>query len=160
MGGGVTVHYNKEIKTIIKLTKEDGDVINITNDKDVKYINDILDDRYVNKLEIFSGVEKYNFSYESCKNWYNLTTIVIHEGVTFFPFNFYFDGYYSSILERLVIYGKDTYLFYHGNVSYLYTNLVNYLNIYVDKSNVAELNKYRYNNNLNYTVYSLEEYHE
>lgn len=115
---------------------------------------------YVVKLEVFSGVENNSYNDDYFKDWYRLQTIVIHEGVTFFPFNFYFDGYYSSTLERLVIYGKDTYLFYYGNVSYLYTNLVNYLNIYVDKSNVAELNKYRYNNNLNYTVYSLEEYHE
>ena len=124
-------------------------------------MNDIFDrnSEYVTKLEVFSGVENNRYNDDYFKNWYNLTTIVIHEGVTFFPFNFYFYGYYSSILERLVIYGKDTYLFYHSNVSYLYTNLVNYLNIYVDKSNVSKLENYKHQNNLNYNVYSLDRYH-
>ena len=161
MGGGV-VHYNKEIKTIIKLTRENGDVISITNDMVDYRMNDIFEynREYVVKLEVFNGVENNSYNDNYFKDWYRLQTIVIHEGVKTFPFNFTYDRYEAKI-NNLLIYGKNmTNLFYYGNISYLYINLVDYLNIYVDKSNVRELEKYKYQNNLSYYVYSLDSYHD
>ena len=160
MGGGVTVHYNKEIKTIIKLTTEDGDVISITNDKDVYYMNNIFDDNreYVTKLEVFSGVENNRYDDYYFKDWYRLRTIVIHEGVTNFPFNLSYDRYNAQI-NNLLIYGKNMNIFYHGDLQYLFRNLNSYLTIYVDESKVAELKNYKYENNLSYSVYSLDRYH-
>lgn len=161
-GGGVTVHYNKEIKTIIRLTRENGDVISITNDKDSYYIKGIFDDNreYVTKLEIFNGFENYKFNDSDLIDWYRLRTIVIHEGVKTFPFNFTYDRYNSQI-NNLLIYGKDiSKLFYYGNIQYLFRNLNSYLTIYVDESKVAELENYKYKNNLSYSVYSLEKYHD
>ena len=139
-GGGGKVHYNKEIKTIIKLTKEDGDVINITNDMDDYRMNNIFEynREYVTKLEVFSGVENNRYNDYYFKDWYRLRTIVIHEGVTNFPFNLSYDRYYSSV-NKLLIYGKNMNIFYHGDVAYLFRNLNSYLTIYVDESKVAEL---------------------
>ena len=161
MGGGVEVHYNKEIKTIIKLTKDNGDVISITNDIDDYRMNDIFEynREYTTKIEVFSGVENNIYSDDYFKDWYRLRTIVIHEGVKTFPFNFTYDRYYAQI-NNLLIYGKDMNIFYHGDLQYLFRNLNSYLNIYVDESKVAELENYKYQNNLSYSVYSLEKYHD
>ena len=162
VGGGVTVHYNKEIKTIIKITKENGDVISITNDMDNYRMNDIFEYNceYTTKLEVFSGVENNIYNDNYFKDWYRLRTIVIHEGVRNFPFNFTYDRYPCS-LQYLLIYGKDiNKLFYHGNVSYLYNDFNTYPNIYVDESNVSKLENYKYQNNLSYNVYSLDRYHD
>ena len=160
-GGGVEVHYNKEIKTIIKLTKDNGDVISITNDIDDYRMNDIFEynREYTTKIEVFSGVENNIYSDDYFKDWYRLRTIVIHEGVKTFPFNFTYDRYYAQI-NNLLIYGKDMNIFYHGDLQYLFRNLNSYLNIYVDESKVAELENYKYQNNLSYSVYSLEKYHD
>lgn len=161
-GGGVTVHYNKEIKTIIRLTRENGDVISITNDMDDYRMNNIFGNNreYVVKLEVFSGVENNSYNDYYFKDWYRLQTIVIHEGVKTFPFNFIYDRYYSS-LNNLVIYGKDmSKLFYHGDLQYLFRKLNSYLTIYVDESNVSKLENYKYENNLSYYVYSLDSYHD
>lgn len=161
-GGGVTVHYNKEIKTIIRLTRENGDVISITNDMDVYRMNGIFEDNreYVVKLEVFSGVENNRYDDYYFKDWYRLRTIVIHEGVKTFPFNFTYDRYNAQI-NNLLIYGKDiSKLFYYGDISYIYKIKNESLNIYVDKSNVRELEKYKYQNNLEYYVYSLDRYHD
>lgn len=160
-GGGVTVHYNKEIKTIIKLTKENGDVISITNDMDDYRMNDIFEynREYTTKMEVFSGVENNRYDYNHFKDWYRLRTIVIHEGVKTFPFNFTYDRYYAQI-NNLLIYGKNMNIFYHGDLQYLFKKLNSYLTIYVDESKVAELENYKYQNNLSYSVYSLDRYHD
>lgn len=114
---------------------------------------------YVTKLEVFSGVENNRYNDYYFKDWYRLQTIVIHEGVTIFPFDFTYDRY-SCWLNNLVIYGKDIIqLFYHGNISYFYKKNNEYLNIYVDESNVSKLENYKHQNNLNYNVYSLDRYH-
>ena len=160
-GGGVTVHYNKEIKTIIKLTREDGDVISITNDMDDYRMNNIFEDNreYTTKMEVFSGVENNIYNDYYFKDWYRLQTIVIHEGVKTFPFNFTYDRYNAQI-NNLLIYGKDiSKLFYHGNISYFYQINNKYLIFYVDESNVSKLEKYKYQNNLSYSVYFLDRYH-
>ena len=160
-GGGV-VHYNKEIKTIIRLTRENGDVINITNDKDDYYINGIFEDNreYATKIEVFSGVENNRYNDDYFKDWYKLRTIVIHEGVKTFPFNFTYDRYNAHI-SNLLIYGKDiSNLFYYGDISYFYKTINDSLNIYVDESNVSKLENYKYQNNLKYYVFSLDRYHD
>ena len=109
---------------------------------------------------MFSGVENNSYNDYYFKDWYRLRTIVIHEGVKTFPFNFTYDRYYVNI-NNLLIYGKDiTQVFYQGGISYLYKNLADYLNIYVDESNVSKLENYKYQNNLNYYVYSLDRYHD
>lgn len=125
-------------------------------------MNGIFEDNreYVVKLEVFSGVENNSYNDYYLKDWYRLRTIVIHEGVKTFPFYFTYDRYNFQI-NNLLIYGKDiSKLFYHGNISYLYINLADYLNIYVDKSNVSKLENYKNQNNLNYYVYSLDRYHD
>ena len=158
---GVEVHYNKQIKTIIRLTRENGDVISITNDKDSYYIKGIFDDNreYVTKLEIFNGVENYKFNDSNLIDWYRLRIIVIHEGVKTFPFNLTYDRYTINI-NKLIIYGKNMNIFYYDRILYFFRNLNTYLNIYVDESKVAEIENYIYKNNLDYNVYSLEEYHD
>lgn len=125
-------------------------------------MNDIFDDnrKYVTKLEIFNGVENNRYNDYYFKDWYRLRTIVIHEGVKTFPFNFTYDRYNSQI-NNLLIYGKDNNnLFYNDIVSYLCRYFNNYLNIYVDESNVSKLENYKYENNLSYSVYSLDIYHD
>lgn len=124
-------------------------------------INYIFEDNreYVVKLEIFNGVENYSFNDSKLIDWYRLRTIVIHEGVTNFPFNLSYDRYYSYV-NNLLIYGKNMNIFYHGNVAYLFRILNKYLNLYVDESKVAELENYKYQNNLSYSVYSLDRYHD
>lgn len=51
-------------------------------------------------------------------------------------------------------------IFYYGDLQYLFRNLNSYLSIYVDESNVSKLENYKYQNNLSYSVYSLEKYHD
>lgn len=115
---------------------------------------------YVVKLEVFSGVENNSYNDYYFKDWYRLRTIVIHEGVKTLPFNFTYDRYLSRI-QNLLIYGKDNNnLFYNDNISYLCINFHNYLAIYVDESNVSKLENYKYENNLSYSVYSLDRYHD
>ena len=125
-------------------------------------INDIFEHNreYVVKLEIFSGVENNSYNDYYFKDWYRLRTIVIHEGVKTFPFNFTYDRYNNQI-NNFLIYGKDiSILIYSGTVAYLFIILNKYLNLYVDESKVAELENYKYQNNLSYSVYSLDRYHD
>lgn len=124
-------------------------------------MNDIFEDNreYVTKLEIFNGVENNRYNDYYFKDWYRLRTIVIHEGVKTFPFNFTYDRYNSQI-NNLLIYGKNMNIFYHGDVAYLFIILNKDFNLYVDESKVAEIENYKYENNLSYSVYSLEKYHD
>lgn len=155
------VHYNREIKIILKLTKENGDVINITNDKDLNYIRGIISnirDSYT-KLEVFSGIEEYWFYPTMFTDWKHLKTIIINENVTQIPILLTFNNTQSS-LNNLVIYGKNIKDFFISNCLYLVRTINNNLNIYVDESNVAELEQFKLNNLLNYNIYTLDRYHD
>ncbi len=159
--GDKKVYYNKEIKVIIKLTKQNGDVINITNDKDLNYIRGLISNirEQFTKLEVFSGIEEYWFLPTMFSDWYRLETIIINENVTLFPILLTFNNYQSS-LNKLVVYGKNIKDFFLSNCLYLVRNLNNNLNIYVDESNVADLEEYKNNQLLTYNVYPLDRYHE
>ena len=124
-------------------------------------MNGIFEDNreYVTKLEVFSGVENNRYNDYYFKDWYRLQTIVIHEGVKTFPFNFTYDRYNSQI-NNLLIYGKNMNIFYYSDVAYLFRNLNKDFNLYVDESKVAELENYKHENNLSYSVYSLDRYHD
>ena len=92
-------------------------------------------------------------------DWYRLETIIINENVTLFPILLTFNNYQSS-LNKLVVYGKNIKDFFLSNCLYLVRNINNNLNIYVDESNIADLEEYKNNQLLTYNVYPLNRYHE
>lgn len=92
-------------------------------------------------------------------DWKHLKTIIINENVTQIPILLTFNNTQSS-LNNLVIYGKNIKDFFISNCLYLVRTINNNLNIYVDESNIADLEEYKNNQLLQYNVYTLDKYHE
>lgn len=65
---------------------------------------------------------------------------------------------FTDFIERKT--KNITKVFYHGDISYLYKINNKYLTFYVDESNVSKLENYKHENNLSYSVYSLDIYHD